>query len=205
MIQKPMLVPLTLAQQWWGLDPASLEAWAAEDGLSLMPSPWGLALQRRDLRAALTRRRRPLPADLIEWPKLLVAGCRAGALEALNHVIESRFPDAIVSLAEPELALAALEMSKPNAVILDLESPRFDGIGLVRRAASLLPTAKAVILGGTPAQLDELEDLRADEALYLPRTPTPRDLDSALESLLRPRRSRPQKPKPLLARLFAWR
>lgn len=57
-------VPLTLAKQWWGLEPEAVRSWAYEDGCDLKPSAWGAAIGWSDLADALMRRGREVPAEL---------------------------------------------------------------------------------------------------------------------------------------------
>lgn len=80
--------------------------------------------------------------------------------------------------------LAALQIMKregaPAALLLDMEMPRLDGLGLLRRLCSWNPKPEVIVMGAFPAREDHERFRRYGVRAVLPK---PVDLDEILREV----------------------
>lgn len=96
-----------------------------------------------------------------------------------------------VALAhDGEAALAAVEKSPPDIVVLDIMMPRLNGIEVLRRLreASLLPV---IMLTAKGDPVDRIVGLEVGADDYLPKPCNPRELVARIRAILRRASARP--------------
>ena len=91
---------------------------------------------------------------------------------------------AVVTAASGEAAVAAIEQQRFDLLLLDLMMPGMSGIEVARRARTLQPTAKVLLLTGS----SPLEGAAGTEDLaqfdYLLKTASPQEVLQRLAALL---------------------
>lgn len=82
-------------------------------------------------------------------------------------------------------ALAAAEASAPDAVVLDLMLPGLDGIEVLRRLRTALPTVPVIMLTARGEEDDRLVGLEAGADDYIVKPFSPRELVLRVQAVLR--------------------
>ena len=79
------------------------------------------------------------------------------------------------------LSLFEQNMEENGVVITDLNMPRLDGPGLVRRLAEYPHHVRIIVTSGLPEMIDEMRRVWGPELVIMPKPYDARDLDEALE------------------------
>jgi PAS domain S-box-containing protein len=122
--------------------------------------------------------------------KVLVADDNSDMRDYVTRLLSSRYD--VVSVADGEAALAAIERDPPDLVLSDVMMPRLDGFGLLKSiraqpGISMVPVIFLSARAGQEAQLDGL-DAGADD--YLVKPFSGRELLARVASQLNLKRSR---------------
>lgn len=118
----------------------------------------------------------------MQLPKALVAEPSEELRDSLNCALADRFR--VLTCAAGTEALDILERWMPDVLILELELPGMDGIGLLRRLRSMPHRPRVLVLTrmNTPFVLGALQELEVDYAMRKP-TPTAIVAERAAELL----------------------
>ena len=134
-----------------GVEPAAVTRWVRAEGAEVAPGAGGL-VSRRGLEACLHRRGLAMPADLCEWPRILIVDDHPDAVRLARWSLEAALPYAVVRGADSgAAALDALADFRPDLVVTDLRMPDgIDGFALCERVAAdrSLHATKVVVLSG---------------------------------------------------------
>lgn len=103
-------------------------------------------------------------------------------LDAVEMVLERIGAKVVAKTSSPSAALAAIERAQPRLLTLELDTPpgEPDGLEVMRRAKSLAPSLRAIVLSAhqDTAHIDGA--LAAGAAAYVVKTAHPDDVASAV-------------------------
>jgi DNA-binding NarL/FixJ family response regulator len=114
-------------------------------------------------------------AVLLDWQPLW--------LEAVERVLQQLGIRVVGKTTDPDTALSAIERWEPDIFLLELETAEAttaDGVSCLRRARTLLPSLRVIVLAADddPARIDAA--FEAGAAAFVMKTVHPDDLASAI-------------------------
>ena len=137
--------------------------------------------------------RAPVLSPPTETPvrtRVVIADDTADVRSLLRYTLEldGRF-DVVAQAADGREAVEAVDAEKPDAIVLDLAMPRYDGLQAIGDILASSPGTKIVVLSGFDAQHMAAEALKRGAHVYLEKGATFNDLTSVLAELCPPWRA----------------
>jgi DNA-binding NarL/FixJ family response regulator len=118
--------------------------------------------------------------------RVLIADDHPVVRQGLRTFLASRDGiDVVGEAADGEQAVEAALAHRPDVVLMDLEMPVLDGIGAIRRLATLGAPAKVIVLTGFGNDERVFPALAAGAAGYLLKDVDPADLEAAIRNVHR--------------------
>jgi CheY-like chemotaxis protein len=118
-------------------------------------------------------------------PHVLIADDHFDTREILRHYFEA-MGFRVSEASNGEEALAAMRAERPDALVLDIQMPKLDGLGVLRalRADQALADLRVLALSAHAmvAEVREITEAGADQ--YMAKPADPRDVMRAICSLI---------------------
>jgi DNA-binding NtrC family response regulator len=115
--------------------------------------------------------------------KILVIDDDVRGLDLLVAVLEEKGYE-VISGDNSRIGLILCHERSPDAVVLDLDMPRIDGLSLLRQLRILHPTIPVVVFGGHSPQEVEEETLKQGATAFIQKAFSLDLLGSALREVL---------------------
>lgn len=124
----------------------------------------------------------PLAPPAEDLVRVLLVDDEVGLLQSMKKILERRGMQ--VSTADRgEAALALLEESPVDVVVLDLKMPGMDGQEVLRRIKNRFPTIEVIILTGHPSVESALEVIKLGANEYMKKPPSIEELVGTIRRL----------------------
>lgn len=117
--------------------------------------------------------------------RILLVDDHALVRSAVRQALDAEDMEVVGEAASGEEALLLAPQLRPDLILLDVDLPGADGIGLVRELAPRLPETRIVMLTVSTSRRDLLEAVQSGAAGYLTKDLSPEALQRAIRGMRR--------------------
>jgi DNA-binding NarL/FixJ family response regulator len=105
-------------------------------------------------------------------------------LEALKTAVESAGIDVLGAASRGDILLELMKSVEPDAVLLDLQMPGYDGFECLEQLRRLYPTLRLIVVSATDDESQVRRALDAGAVCFIGKSIDPNDLAAAVRALL---------------------
>ena len=105
-------------------------------------------------------------------------------LEALTTAVESAGIDVLGAAPRGDLLLDLMKTVEPDAVLLDLQMPGYDGFECIEELRRLYPALRLIVVSATDDETQVRRALDAGAVCFIGKSIDPNDLAAAVRALL---------------------
>ncbi|MBC9732136.1 response regulator [Nocardioides marmotae] len=123
--------------------------------------------------------------ETIEPIRVMVVDDHPMWRDAVERDLQQAGFDVVAVAATGKEALARFKAARPQVVVLDLQIPEPDGVGVTREALAHDPSARVLVLSASGEQADVLEAVKAGATGYLVKSASREELLDAVRRVAR--------------------
>jgi DNA-binding NarL/FixJ family response regulator len=105
-------------------------------------------------------------------------------LQALTTAVEAAGIDVLGAAPRGDILLDMMKMVKPDAVLLDLQMPGYDGFECIEELRMLYPELRLIVVSATDDEAQVRRALDAGAVCFIGKSIDPNDLAAAVRALL---------------------
>lgn len=105
-------------------------------------------------------------------------------LQALTTAVENAGIDVLGAAARGDILLDMMKTVEPDAVLLDLQMPGYDGFECIEELRRLYPTLRLIVVSATDDETQVRRALDAGAVCFIGKSIDPNDLAAAVRALL---------------------